>query len=357
MIWKPWAFITVALAGWMNRQQQEVIEYLTEENRILREKLGHKRIILDIGQKRRLATAAAKIGRNLLRQCGTLFSPDTLLRWHRWLVARKYDGSKRRRGPEPKKANKVRDLVVKLAQENRDWGYGRIHGELKKLGESVSWQTVRRIMQEHGLLDDPFGPKRVLWKDFLKSHWDSLSACDFFTVETLGLKGLTRYLVFFVIDLATRKVEIAGIHADPCETQMLQIARNLTDAETGFLKDKRLLIHDRDPLFTAKFRQTLKAAGVRCLKMPKQSPNLNSYSERFVWTIQKECLNKMILFSEKHLRYVISQFMEHYHLERPHRGLGNRRIVEPDEPPSDQGLVLCRERLGGMLKTYFRQAG
>jgi transposase InsO family protein len=359
MTFKPWTFFAVALAGWMNRQQQEVIEFLREENRVLREKLGHKRIILNVAQKRRLATAAMKLGKDLLRQFGTLFSPETLLKWHRYLVARKYDGSDRRgkRGPVPTKANMVRKLVLQMAQENPQWGYGRINGELKKLGYKVHWQTVRRIMLDHGLLDDPDKPYKSTWKDFLRSHWESLAACDFFTVEAWGLKGLTRYFVFFVIDLATRRVQIAGIHADPCETQMMQWARNLTDAQAGFLKGKRVLIHDRDPLFTKKFRETLRVAGVRCLKMPRWSPNLNSFSESCVRTARRECLDRIILLGEKHVRFVISSFEEHYNTERPHKGLDYRRPVEPDEePPSLDAPVKCHERLGGLLKSYYREA-
>ena len=357
MICTPWQFIMVALAGWMNRQQQEVIEYLREENRVLLEKLGHKRIILNDAQKRRLATAAMKIGKDLLRQFGTLFSPETLIKWHRALVARKFDGSGRRgkRGPVPTKANMIRDLVLKMAADNPDWGYGHIHGELRELGYKVSWQTVRRVMQEHGLLDDPLGPKRMSWKTFIQSHFECIAACDFFTIEAWGVKGLTSYLVFFVIDIASRKVEIAGIHAGPCETQMLQYARNLTDADSGFLKGKRILIHDRDPLYTKKFSATLRAAGVRSLKIPKRSPNLNAYAERFVWSIKHECLNKMILFGETGVRHAIEQYMQHYHLERPHKVLG-RRIVQPVAPPSAEGEVHCRERLGGLLKTYYREA-
>ena len=163
---------------------------------------------------------------------------------------------------------------------------------------------------------------------------------------------MTRYLVFFVIDLATRKVEIAGIHADPCETQMVQWARNLTDAEDGFLKGKRILIHDRDPLFTKKFSETLRAAGVRALKLPKRAPNLNPYSERYVLSIKSECLDKMIFFGEKQIRYAVEQYNAHYLRERPHRVLG-RRIIEPEKPMPTEGPVLCRERLGGLLKTYY----
>ena len=250
----------------------------------------------------------------------------------------------------------IRKLVLEMAEANPSWGYGRINGELKKLGYKVHWQTVRRVMLDHGLLPDPDKPYKTTWKTFIQSHWDSISACDFFSVEAWGLKGLTRYLVFFVIDVSTRRVEIAGIHSDPCEIQMLQWARNLTDAEDGFLKGKRVLIHDRDPLFTKKFQEILRAGGVRCLKMPRWSPNLNPYSETFVRTARREVLNKMILFGEKHVRYVIESFAEHYNTERPHKGLDYRRPVEPDDPATMEGTVMCHERLGGLLKSYYREA-
>jgi len=177
MIWTPWHFFVVAVAGWMNRQQQEVIEYLTEENRVLREKLGHKRIILNDAQKRRLARAAKKLGRQRLREIGTLFSPDTLLKWHRWLIARKYDGADRRGkpGPAPTKQRMIRDMVLRMAEDNPGWGYGRMYGELKKLGYKVHWQTVRRVMLDHGLLDDPDKPPKTSWKTFLASHWESIA--------------------------------------------------------------------------------------------------------------------------------------------------------------------------------------
>jgi transposase InsO family protein len=348
----------VALAGWMNRQQQEAIEYLWTENRILREKLGHKRLILNDSQKRRLAKAAARLPRAALREIGTLFSPDTLLKWHRWLVARKYDGSDRRGkpGPAPTKQRMIRSLVLRMAEENPDWGYGRMYGELKKLGYKVHWQTVRRVMKDHGLLDDPDPTPKTSWKTFLQSHWESVAACDFFTVEAWTPKGLTRYLVFFVIHVSTRRVEIAGIHEAPCEKEMVQWARNLTDVEDGFLKGKRILIHDRDPLFTHKFRQTLGAAGVRSLKLPKQSPNLNAYSESWVRTIKRECLHKMILFGEKHVRHVVEQFVEHYNLERPHSGIEHGTPVPCEQFSPDEGPVACKKRLGGLLRSYYRQA-
>ena len=128
---------------------------------------------------------------------------------------------------------------------------------------------------------------------------------------------------------------------------MLQQARNLTDAEDGFLKGKRILIHDRDPLFTRKFQSTLGSVGVRCLKMPKQSPNLNAYAESFVRTIKRECLDKMILFGEAHVRHVIDEYIDHYNKERPHQGIGNQLITGPEEPVdrfcAENGWVGCSE--------------
>jgi hypothetical protein len=163
-------------------------------------------------------------------------------------------------------------------------------------------------------------------------------------------------MVFFVIDPATRRVEIAGIHADPCETQVVQWARNLTDAQDGFLKAKRILIHDRDPLFTKKLQKTLRVAGVRCLKMLLWSPNLNSFSESWIRAAKRECLDKIVFFGERHVRYVVEQYVEHHNLERPHKGLEYPRPTEPDTPPPPDSPIKCRERLGGLLKSYYREA-
>ena len=137
---------------------------------------------------------------------------------------------------------------------------------------------------------------------------------------------------------------------------MVQWARNLTDTQDGFLKDKRILIHDRDPLYTKKFRETLRATGVRSLKLPKRAPNLDSVAESFVRNVRHDCLDKMVLFGEKHVRYVLSSYVEHYLTERPQQGLDNRRIIEPEEPAPTEGPVLCHERLGGLLKSYYREA-
>lgn len=179
-----------------------------------------------------------------------------------------------------------------------------------------------------------------------------MAATDFFTVELLTRRGLVRCMVLFVIDLASRRVQIAGVKTDPEGEWMKQMARNLTFAEEGFLAGKKYLLHDRDPLFTDAFRETLKAGGVKPVKLPKQSPNLNAYAERFVQTVQKECLDRLILTSQEQLEYVLHEFLEYYHRERPHEGLGGR-MIDPYQQDQD-GEIIKFERLGGLLTSYRR---
>jgi transposase InsO family protein len=192
------------------------------------------------------------------------------------------------------------------------------------------------------------------WETFIKSHWGVIAAADFFNVEVLTSAGLVRYFVLFVIDLKSRRVRIAGILPQPEGRWMRQVARNLTDAYDGFLTGSRYLIHDRDPLFTEEFREILKAGGVRTVKLPAQSPDLNAYAERFVRSIKKECLSQIIPLGEQHLQKAVTEYTEHYHRERNHQGLGNELIERP--AGEAQGKVQCRERLGGVLKYYYGRA-
>jgi transposase InsO family protein len=194
------------------------------------------------------------------------------------------------------------------------------------------------------------------WETFLKAHWGAIAATDFFSVEVLTRAGLVRYFVLFIIDLKTRRVEIAGIAQQPDGEWMKQIARNLTDADDGFLNRTRYLIHDRDPLFTEAFRELLKPSGVKTVKLPARSPDLNAHAERFVLSIKSECLAQIIPLGERHLRKAVKEYTEHYHLERNHQGLNNELIEKPRDEPQLDGVVECQERLGGVLKYYYRRA-
>ena len=356
MILTPWHILLIAIAGWMNREQAEVIEYLKEENRVFRELLGKKRPRLSDDQRRRLAVRGKALGRKLLSTCCRIVTPDTILRWHRKLIAAKYDGTAHRRPGRPRILDIIRRLVVRMARENRTWGYERIQGALANVGCHVCETTVRRILKEQGIEPAPERSKKTTWNEFIRRHWNSLAAADFFTVEVWTPFGLVRHAVFFVIELSSRRVQIAGVAPDPDGSWMHQIARNLTDCCDGFLADTRYLIHDRDPLYTAQFTTTLASAGIRCVKLAPKSPNLNAYAERFVRSIKSECLDRMIFFGEKHLRHVIDEYIEHYHAERNHQGIGNRLIDPGIEVGVGGGAVVHRERLGGMLSFYHRHA-
>jgi transposase InsO family protein len=192
------------------------------------------------------------------------------------------------------------------------------------------------------------------WRTFLAAHWGAIAAADFFTIEVLSLRGLVRYHVLFVMDLKTRVVEIAGIRAGPDGAWMMQIARNVTDGVDGFLREHRYLILDRDPLYTTAFRTTLRHAGVNVIRLPRGSPNLNAFAERFVRSIKEECLSKIIPLGVRHLRHVVREFAEHYHLERPHQGLDNAIPRQPPPTSRSTAPIQRRARLGGILSFYHR---
>jgi transposase InsO family protein len=349
-------FLMLIFAGWVNRSQQDVIEYLQEENRVLREQLGGKRLLFTDRQRRYLAAKAKAIGRKKLFEIGTVVSPATLLRWYRKLIAKKYDGSKARKAGRPKTAAEIEQLIVLMARSNPTWGYSRIRGALYNLGHEIGRNTIKRILLENGINPAPLRSKAMSWETFLKAQWGAIAATDFFSVEVLTRTGLVRYFVLFIIDLKTRRVEIAGIAPQPDGEWMKQIARNLTDCDEGFLNKTRYLIHDRDPLFTRAFGQILKPSGVNAVKLPARSPNLNAYAERFVRSVKSECLSQMIPTGERHLRKAVNEYTDHYHFERNHQGLDNQLIEKPCDKPGMDCPVECQERLGGILKYYYRRA-
>jgi len=267
------------------------------------------------------------LGRRRLGDIAGIVTPDTILRWYRRLVAQKYAGSKKRGPGRPSTKPDIAALVVRMANENPTWRYTRIRGGLKSLGHEVARNTIKAILKDRGIAPAPERGLKTPWKTFLAAHWDGLAAADFFTVEVLTMGGLVRSFVFFVMRLKTRPVEIAGITCQPNVIWMAQIARKLTDAHDGFLRGVRSLILDRDPLYTTAFRRMLRDSGVTPLLLPARSPNLNAYAERFVLSAKSECLERIVPLGEKHLWAAVREFVDHYHEERPHPGLGNELIA------------------------------
>ena len=330
-------------------------EYLVAENRILRAHIPG-RVRLTDGERWTLAQIGKQLGCRALAEVASIVRPETILAWHRRLVATKFDGSKKRIYPgRPRVDRALEDLTVRLAMENRDWGYDRLVGALANLGHTVSDQTVGNILKRHGIPTAPERKKTTTWKEFIRAHRDVLAATDFFTAEVWTPRGLVTYYVLFVMHVETRRVVIAGLTPFPSESWMTQTARNLTMADEGFLVDHRYLIRDRDGKFCPAFDATLRDGGVTPVRLPPRSPNLNPHAERWVRSVKDECLSKLILFGEPALRTALREYVAHFHGERNHQGRDNLLLFPQEEAPQT-GPVRCRERLGGLLKFYHRAA-
>jgi putative transposase len=348
----PLQVLLVTLAGWINRHQQHVIEYLVEENRVLKGQMKGRRLRLTDDQRRRLAAKGRRLGRRLLRQVATLVTPDTILRWHRQLIARKWTFTPKRPG-RPGVMKEISTLIVRMATENSAWGYTRIQGALKNLGHSVARSTVAKVLKDNGIPPAPDRPPS--WRTFLRAHWGAIAGADFFTTEVWTPRGLITYYTLFVLDLRSRRVHVVGSTPTPDAWFMTQAARRLTDAVDGFLVGHRVLVCDRDSKWTDGFRRIVQGAGVRIVLMPVRAPNANAYAERFVRSIREECLGRLILFGERRLFRALDEFVAHYHGERNHQGLGNE-LITPAAAVAGGTRVRCRDRLGGLLRYYHRVA-
>jgi transposase InsO family protein len=341
--------LLLAVTGWLDRREREVLAYLMEENRVLRRQVGGRRLRLTDDDRRKLAARAYRLGRQALREVATIVTPDTLLRWHRQLIARKWTYAKKgttRRGV----LAEIRQLVGRIAEENPTWGYTRIQGALKNLGHRVGRSTIARILRVQGIPPAPERP--TSWQTFLRAHWGEIAAADFFTTEVWTWQGLVTFYTVFVIELASRRVQILGSTPHPDEAFMWQIVRNLTLADAGVF---RVLICDRDAKWSEAVRARLQDAGLRVIQTPYRAPNANAYAERFVRSIKEECLSRLILFGERHHRRAIAEFIAHYHRERNHQGLGNE-LIDGEPAKARVARVRRHPRLGGLLNYYARAA-
>jgi len=348
----------------IDRRMLKRAEYLQEEVRVLREALanatGTSRIRFTPEQRRRLATKGKALTPKEREESCQIVRPATILAWFRQLTARAYNGSTHRRPPgRPRKAKDIRDLVVRIAHENLGWGYTKIRDALRGLRVKIGRPAVATMLAEAGLDPAPERKRRRTWKHFFASHWDTLYACDFFAVETLGAFCSVRLMVFFVIELRTCAAHIAGIRIDPDGAWMQQVARQLLDPTDGFLRYATYRIHGRDPLFTAAWTTLLESGGVSSVPIPASSPNCNPHAERFVKTVREECLDQLVTFGEKHLRHLLREFVAHYNEERHHQGLGGRLIrprLLPNNDNGSAGAIHRSSRLRGLLSFYRRAA-
>ena len=296
-----------------------------------------------------IATLARLVPRE--RWVAFLVTPETILRWHRTLVRRRWTYPHRRPG-RPALPEETVGLIVRLSKENPRWGYLRIAGELKKLGISVSKGSVANVLRRHGL---PPSPRRTgpTWAEFLRAQAKGVLATDFFTVDTVLLR---RYYVLFVIEVDRRLVHLLGVTANPHNPWVTQVARTFaTDLEEAGRRF-RLLVRDRDATFTSSFDTVFASIGIEALKTPVRSPQANAFAERWVRTVREDCLDHLLIFSRRHLEAVVGEYLRHYNRARPHRGLD----LEAPEPAAvnrtQTGPIRRRDVLGGVIHEYERAA-
>jgi putative transposase len=280
-----------------------------------------------------------------------LVRPETLLRWHRRMVARRWTYPTTSNG-RPAISDQVQQLVVRLARENPRWGYQRIHGELLRLGVGVSASSIRRVLRAHGL--DP-APRRVptSWRSFLRQQAAGIVACDFFTVDTIFLR---RVYVLFVIELASRRVHLAGVTGHPTGLWVAQQARNLLASLSEQTTAWKFLIRDRDSKFTRGFDDVWRSTGIQVICTPVRAPNANAYAERWVGTVRRECVDQLLIVGRQQLARVLRTYVEHYNRHRPHRSLGQVAPVASVRPESRStpaiGQLHRRDLLGGLIHEY-----
>ena len=287
------------------------------------------------------------------RRLGLLVTPATILRWHRQLVARRWTTQPARPG-RPAVPAGLRALVARLATENPTWGYRRIHGELAALGYRIGASTVWAILRRAGI--DP-SPRRAgpSWSEFLRAQAHSILACDLLHLETITLR---RLYAFFVIEHATRRVHVLGVTAHPSGAWLTQLARNLLmdldDAGHRF----RFLIRDHDAKFTAAFDAVFTATDIRIIRSPVRAPRANAIAERFVGSVRRELLDRMLIINQQHAAAVLRQYEQHYNNHRPHRTLDQAAPLRPIPEPtmSETNTVRRRDRLGGLLHEYQQVA-
>jgi len=310
---------------------------------------------LDRTEKLALAILAANLkertGRPIkqLKDFIRIFTPETIFGWHRQLAQRKWTYKKKNKVGRPPISEQLKDLVVQLAQEN-NWGYGKIQGELSKLGIKLSLTSIGNILRGKGIVPAPVRAGSIGWKTLMNHYREQLLATDFFVVETIWLKTL--YCIFF-IELGTRKVYMAGITEHPDGHWVTQQARNTTWQLQEQESDIIGLIRDNDSKYTDAFDTVFESEDINIIRTPFRAPNANAVAERWVRSVREECLDKLLILNEAHLRRVLQEYITYYNRKRPHQGLDQQ---SPIEPPLllREGLIQKRPVLGGIINDYYR---
>lgn len=345
--------------GQLSEQEKDLEILLLRQQLALVERKLNKPLRVSRIERLTLAVAATKLKSMTNRTIAQLddiiriFKPDTVIGWHRALVKRKWTYQNKSKRGRPRTAKKIERLIIRLALENKDWGYGKIEGELRKLGIEIDEDTIANILERHGIPPAPQRGGSSRWRHLMTHYKGQILACDFFTIETLFLKTL--YVLFF-IDLGTRQVYFAGCTDHPTKAWVTQQARQivwqLEDRETPI----RFLIHDRDTKFTQSFDTVFRSEKVKIIRTPYRAPNANAFAERWVRTVREECLDKLIIINQQHLRRVMLEYISYYNTARPHQGIEQTIPIPQDKSVDDAEPVVCHDVLGGIIHDYQRAA-
>jgi len=345
--------LLLLLAAATEKELARQVQYLKAENRILRDKLP-KRITITLQERARLVKYGKPLGA-AINQLITIVVPETFARWVREAKQKRSNNSKRGR---PKKRPALRRLILKIARDT-DWGYTRVLGEVRKLTtQKISRQSVAKIMREAGL--DP-GPKRgeKTWDEFIKIHGATLWQCDFLSKKSWTLNGLRGLYLLVFLNVGTRRVYVAPATAHPNQEWVIEQTKAFVEHACREELSVELVFHDADSKFGAAFDESLTVNGVQPRRLQPRSPNLNAFVERWIQSVQVECLDHFMVFGEAHLNHLVAEYVAHFETERPHQGLDNRLIIARNAPSNDVpslGNLNCRERLGGLLRHYERRA-
>jgi len=336
------------------RQLKDVVrqlQFVKAENEVLRAHLP-ERVVVTPQERRRLIRLGKPLG-TAITGLITVVTPGTFLRWLREAKANKEPGKAGRR----RRIN-VRKLIVKLARENPGWGYTRVLGELRKLtSQKVSRQFVANVMREHGFDPGPWRGEKT-WDEFLKMHAATLWQCDFFSHKVLTLRGVRELFVIAFLHVGSRKVFVTKAAEHPTAAWVSDQAEAFAESLPTARLQAKIIFHDRDGKFARVFDDTLRANGLDVRRSPVQAPNVCAYVERWIQSIQIECLNHFAVLGEKHFNYLVSTYVNYYLGHRPHQGLDNKPLdgADPDDDIPPVTGMRCQSWLGGLLKSYSRKA-
>jgi putative transposase len=363
MVWFIIGHLFTTLLAWLQigrlSQQDKDLEILLLRQQLdILERTLDQPVRVSKVEKLTIAVLAAKLKATTkqstarLRAVIRLFQPETVLKWHRELVRRKWTHRQPNRGGRPRTGAELETLIVRFVRENPDWGYGKLEGELSKLGYSLSEQTIAAILERHGIPPAPQRTPAASWRHLMQHYKAQLLACDFFTVDTLFVR--TVYVLFF-IELQTRRVYLAGCTNHPDAEWVTQQARQMVWQLEDRDRVIKFLIHDRDTKFVTAFDTVFRSTRAHIIPTPFRAPNANAYAERWVRTVRHECLNKLIIVNQAHLRHVLSEYISYYNVARPHQGLDQQPPI-PLPTPTFVGSVHSRPVLAGIIHDHYRAA-